>query len=366
MRRQNICIDKSSYIIKSMMDGELLILGKYVDADIYFIYKYNDRVYALTADKMQPFVSAHFMSSHRYVKCKCDFSYIQAKLTEYDDSRTKYGDSLSYALKRGQVIDISGAALKPMDFVYVYDMKTLESELGLLIGTDQVLSFSGAVKRFNLCKKLTQTEIKNCKDRCDKLVNLYKSMVTDKVKKNVQEFKVGDVYKKGDCVSVYLGKAKLLFNFNEDTYNRELKTVTYASNTINVDVQPLKDYYANKNREKDLWFRMKMSDDSRLKNIVLNILNHEDVQLSMRGLYILMLCNMGYYKITAKCSDLYIVDGPISGLKYDLRNSSLGSYFMHWDITSKDLCQYTFRVKDRGERVCQCIKRSISFTIDTG
>lgn len=361
-RHSVIDLHASSSLIKGLNNGELLVIGFYQSSNICFIYKYDDGVYLLDKDNMYPFSMVYSVSIHKYLKCKCSLSYVQDKVNEYQlRVRSKY--SLHYGLEKGQVFDISGAQHKPMDYLYVYDIRTFESHLGLLIGSDRVLLDTGAIKNINLCRKLTNEEIESNKDKCLKLSYLYKSMITDNVKREVRDFKVGDVYKKGDLVYIYLGKAQVKFTLAKDYLERCSKEESFI-NKLTVNIDPLCEYYANVDRKDDLWFKLKLSEDSRMRNVVLKVLNNEPVNVGMMGLRVLIHSNLGTYKIKTYNGSDFEVNGPIESLRYNIPNSRLGSYFMHWDFSPEELKKYTYRVTTRGDRICQCIRKSIAITID--
>lgn len=327
MRRRSLPytdIHTSSRLLTfDLAPGEIYMLEKYMHHKVVFVYKdENSKLWLITDTGLKPFDRVYNIA-HKYIKLHCNYQYIQNILASNTGCLEK-GYLFSYLGGLKDVIELNGQMLNPYDYIDVLNEKDYTFDMGLLIGKNIVLLPNGKKTKFRFCKKFDKQEVERLyPEKIKALSALYKSITQTEIKKDIREFHFGDVYKKGDFISICLGVTSIDFHINYEVL-QEARIPIQPVNTIS--------YYRNENN-KMLWFRFKMSGDGRIRKPVLDLLEKGIAEIGDFGVYILLLSNMGNLKLSIKNGVYNFV--TFDTLKYDIRDSMLGSYIGHFDITPK-------------------------------
>lgn len=320
--KKTVDLTPRSYLLADRLGvGEIYMIKRQRFAQVAFIYKDMDsELYFVRKDELKPFRRLFDTSTQAYVKLNCSVGYLQNILSkvaalpnslDYYDIRV-FGSDIA--------IELNGEDLKPYDYINVLNENDFTTELGLLIGENLALLLSGKKTHFRFCIKIDSSKVN--KERVEMLKKLYQSLAQQGLSvKKEKEPVLGDVYKRGEYISICLGKASIKFKIDFEALKK-----------ARIAIQPVKamNYYDNENG-KILWFRFKMSDDVRIREPVLKLLDNEEASVGDFGVRVLLQSNLGGLKLKHE-SCVYIFY-PFDILKYDIKNSVLGDYIGHFNLT---------------------------------
>lgn len=354
--RNQVFVRKSSWFFKDKEPGDVWICGEYASECVVFIYSDEN-------NQLKTYLKPAYTFDTLY-NCPLSKCYKlgikKEKFDEYYNYLNLYSNSpqsiYSVWRKDSSILEKNGQELHLYDYVIAYLNRNsyFDKEIGILISNNKCLFSDGSTKKIKFCKKATDEDIEYYKDKCDKLKQLCMSLLNQGLKQSVNQiYSVGDIYKKGENIYLYLGNCKILSEFSPRYRGEQINT--------NVKMNLPEEYQIGG----DLWLKMKLSDNYHINKIVFNFLGkkEQETKFNAKQLWIMLTPSITGIKTEVKYGYLDII--KYECFKYNPKASLLGSYIGHIDLDDEFFNNNSFYFANprSGSEMLQNIKCNLKVKI---
>lgn len=346
-------VREDSYIFKDKEPGDVWVCGEYKSNKVAFIYADENNTLKTYCSNPKTVNTLYNFPVSKCVK----LGIKKDKFDNYFNTMRLDCNAFGHCdwNKDSNILEINGKELHLYDYVKVYINKTdyFDKEIGILISNNRCLFKDGSSKKVRCCQKVTEKDMEYYQSDCKILKQLCLSLMNQGLKKVNDTYSIGDIYKKGENIYIYLGDCYIVSEIFPIRKNEGL----YYKLNFNLP----KEYTDGG----PLWLKTKLSDNYHLRKIVMNFLENkeQDVNFDKNQLLIIFALSISGLKIENKVDGFYV--NNYECFKYNVRPSLLGDYIGHIRIKSDFFNSNYFYFTNRrsGSQVLQNAKSNLKIKI---
>jgi hypothetical protein len=339
----------NSYLFSDCKPGDVWLAGDVGSRTMYAFLYADDKLTIRYFGSNREFQSNISFSSRKTIKLSFKVDELKEKL---DMCKCKeIYRQIYYTFERNSgCLEITGASLQLYDYVISYTSSYSEfnREVGLLIGENKILCADGSKKLVHICKKCTEEDLVSMQSKISVIQTMFMSRQRQELKLSNANtvYNLGDIYKKGDNVYIYLGKRKIRTQIKD--------TCKVISEIATPEIYSIGG---------DLWLYAKLSNTYMLRKLVLGLLQGElDGNIGESKAY--LVCQANVCGIKVEQGNYGCAVKSYNCFKYNVKPSVLGGYIGNLKLTD-NLFKHTFYMHySHYPREVQEVAKSLLITLE--